>query len=59
MLRERERERERESKAFNGFSVDDIQKAKEFYGPTLGLKVSQSNDLLRLHLAVQDYLIRQ
>ena len=51
--------RERESKAFNGFSVDDIQKAKEIYGPTLGLKVSQSNDLLRLHLAVQDYLIRQ
>ncbi len=31
-----------ESKAFRGFSVDDIQKAKEFYGHTLGLKVSES-----------------
>jgi extradiol dioxygenase family protein len=28
------------SKAFSGFSVDDTQKAKEFYGKTLGLKVS-------------------
>jgi len=49
----------RESKAFNGVSVHDSQKAKEFYGRTLGLKVWGSNDLLRLHLAVQDYLIRQ
>ena len=39
----------RESKAFSGFSVDDIQKAEEFYGRTLGLKVSESNGLLRLH----------
>lgn len=27
-------------KAFSSFSVDDIQKAKEFYGKTLGLEVS-------------------
>jgi predicted enzyme related to lactoylglutathione lyase len=27
-------------KAFSGFSVDDIQKAKAFYGKTLGLDVS-------------------
>ena len=40
-----------ESKAFSGFSVDDIQKAKEFYGQTLGLKVSKSHGLLTLHLA--------
>ena len=40
-----------ESKAFSGFSVDDIQKAKEFYGHTLGVKVSESNGLLRLHIA--------
>ena len=39
------------SKAFSGFSVDDIQKAKEFYGQTLGLKVSESHGLLTLHLA--------
>jgi len=39
------------SKAFSGFSIDDIQKAKEFYGRTLGLEVSESHGLLRLHLA--------
>jgi catechol 2,3-dioxygenase-like lactoylglutathione lyase family enzyme len=41
----------KESKAFSGFSVDDIQKAMEFYGRTLGLEVSESRGLLRLHLA--------
>ena len=39
------------SKAFSGFSVNDTQKAKEFYGQTLGLEVSESNGLLTLHLA--------
>jgi len=39
------------SKAFSGFSVNDIQKAKEFYSRTLGLEVSESNGLLKLHLA--------
>jgi catechol 2,3-dioxygenase-like lactoylglutathione lyase family enzyme len=28
------------TRAFSSFSVDDIQKAKEFYGKTLGLEVS-------------------
>jgi predicted enzyme related to lactoylglutathione lyase len=41
----------RDSKAFSGFSANDIPKAKEFYGQTLGLKVSESNGLLTLHLA--------
>jgi predicted enzyme related to lactoylglutathione lyase len=40
-----------DSKAFSGFSVDDIEKAKEFYGQRLGLKVSESHGLLTLHLA--------
>ena len=40
-----------DSKSFSGFSVDDIQKAKEFYGQTLGLKVSESHGLLTLHFA--------
>jgi predicted enzyme related to lactoylglutathione lyase len=40
-----------ESKAFSGFSANDISKAKEFYGRTLGLEVSESNGLLTLHLA--------
>jgi len=39
------------SKAFSGFAANDIQKAKEFYGKTLGLKVSESHGLLTLHLA--------
>jgi predicted enzyme related to lactoylglutathione lyase len=41
----------RDSKAFSGFAVGDIEKAKEFYGRKLGLKVSESNGLLTLNLA--------
>jgi predicted enzyme related to lactoylglutathione lyase len=36
------------SKAFSSFSANDIQKAKEFYGGTLGLEVSESQGLLTL-----------
>lgn len=39
------------TKAFSGFSVDDIPRAKEFYGETLGLEVSEENGLLNLHIA--------
>ncbi len=39
------------SKAFSGFAVGDLDKAREFYEGTLGLKVSQEHDLLTLHLA--------
>lgn len=38
------------SEAFSGFSVDDIEKARAFYGATLGLSVSEEHGLLRLHL---------
>lgn len=38
------------SHAFSGFSTDDIGKAKEFYGRTLGLEVSEEHGLLNLHL---------
>lgn len=41
----------KDTKAFSGFSVDDLQKAKEFYGQTLGLEISEMNGLLELHLA--------
>ncbi|MGH9628766.1 MAG: VOC family protein [Bryobacteraceae bacterium] len=41
----------KDSKAFSGFSVNDLEKAKEFYGRTLGLQVSESHGLLSLHLA--------
>jgi catechol 2,3-dioxygenase-like lactoylglutathione lyase family enzyme len=40
-----------ESKAFSGFAVPDVAKAKEFYANTLGLNVSESHGLLTLHLA--------
>jgi len=39
------------TKAFSGFSVDDIAQARQFYGETLGLKVSEENGMLQLHLA--------
>jgi catechol 2,3-dioxygenase-like lactoylglutathione lyase family enzyme len=39
------------TKAFSGFSVSDVAKAREFYGDTLGLKTSEANGLLTLHLA--------
>jgi catechol 2,3-dioxygenase-like lactoylglutathione lyase family enzyme len=40
-----------DTKAFSGFAVDDLEKAREFYGETLGLKVSEEHGLLTLHLA--------
>ena len=39
------------SKAFSSFSVNDLQRAKQFYGQTLELEVSEANGLLRLHVA--------
>ena len=39
------------TKAFSGFSVDDMPRAKQFYGETLGLEVSEENGLLTLHIA--------
>jgi catechol 2,3-dioxygenase-like lactoylglutathione lyase family enzyme len=41
----------RDAHAYSGFSVDDLQRAKEFYGETLGLEVTEANDLLNLRLA--------
>jgi catechol 2,3-dioxygenase-like lactoylglutathione lyase family enzyme len=39
------------TKAFSGFSVNDIPAARRFYGEILGLRVSEENDMLTLHLA--------
>ena len=41
----------KDTKAFSGFSVNNIQKAKGFYGQTLGLEISETHGLLNLHLA--------
>ena len=40
-----------DSKAFSGFAVPDIAAAREFYEGKLGLKTSEENGLLTLHLA--------
>ncbi len=40
----------RDSKAFGSFSVDDIPKAKQFYGEILGLEVSEQPEGLALKL---------
>jgi catechol 2,3-dioxygenase-like lactoylglutathione lyase family enzyme len=39
------------SHAFSGFAVDDVEEAREFYGETLGLKVSTQGEELQLELA--------
>jgi predicted enzyme related to lactoylglutathione lyase len=39
----------REAESFSSFSVNDIQKAKEFYGQTLGLDVKETPEGLELH----------
>ena len=40
----------KDANAFSGFSVDDLEKAKAFYGQVLGLELSEMNGLLELHL---------
>jgi predicted enzyme related to lactoylglutathione lyase len=40
----------KDSHAFSGFSVNDLAAAKEFYGQTLGLDVSE--DPMGLHLKI-------
>jgi catechol 2,3-dioxygenase-like lactoylglutathione lyase family enzyme len=40
-----------DSKAFSGFSVNDVPQARRFYEDTLGLRVSESNGMLTLHIA--------
>jgi catechol 2,3-dioxygenase-like lactoylglutathione lyase family enzyme len=40
----------KESKAFSTFAVDDVPKARQFYGETLGLDVKDEMDGLALQL---------
>ena len=43
-----------DTKAYNGFAVDDLDKAREFYGDTLGIKntvISEEMGIMTLHLA--------
>jgi catechol 2,3-dioxygenase-like lactoylglutathione lyase family enzyme len=39
------------TKAFSGFSADDIEAARRFYADTLGVRVTEENGMLTLHLA--------
>lgn len=41
----------KDTKAFSSFSVDDLGKAKQFYGETLGLDVVETPEGLELHIA--------
>lgn len=41
----------KDTDAFSSFSVDDIQKAKEFYGQTLGMEVSEEEEGLAMQIA--------
>ena len=47
----------KESKAFSSFSVNDIPKAKEFYGGTLGLEVTDLRDNIELHIAGENNIM--
>jgi catechol 2,3-dioxygenase-like lactoylglutathione lyase family enzyme len=40
-----------DTKAFSGFAVDDVAKARQFYGETLGIRTSEQYGLMTLHLA--------
>ena len=37
------------AKSFSSFSINDLKKAKDFYGQTLGLDVSETPEGLELH----------
>lgn len=41
----------RDTKAFSSISVDNLQRAKQFYGETLGLEVVEIPEGLELHIA--------
>jgi catechol 2,3-dioxygenase-like lactoylglutathione lyase family enzyme len=40
-----------DTKAYSGFAVDDLERAREFYAGTLGLRTSVDHGLMWLHLA--------
>ena len=39
-----------DTKAYSGFSVDDLERARQFYEGTLGLNVTEENGMLGLHI---------
>ncbi len=47
----------KDTKAFSGFSVDDLAKAKTFYSQTLGLDVSEDHGMLNLHIGSGSHIL--
>ena len=49
----------RETKAFSGFSVDNLAKAKQFYGEILGIDVSEVEEMpvLNLHISGSNVIL--
>jgi catechol 2,3-dioxygenase-like lactoylglutathione lyase family enzyme len=45
------------AKAFSGFSVDDIPAAREFYGTTLGLEVTDVEDMVDVALGTGAHVL--
>jgi catechol 2,3-dioxygenase-like lactoylglutathione lyase family enzyme len=45
------------TKAFSGFSVNDVPKARDFYSKTLGLDVTEEHGILSLHIATGGRII--
>lgn len=39
-----------DSHAFSGFSADDLESCRVFYADTLGIRVTEENGMLSLHL---------
>lgn len=47
----------KDAKAFSSFSVNDLKRAKEFYGQTLGLDVKESEEGLELRTGGQNVFL--
>lgn len=47
----------KDAKAFSSFSVDDLKRAKEFYGETLGLDVKENAEGLELRTGGQSVFL--
>ena len=45
------------TKAFSGFSVNDIPAARKFYGETLGLKVTEENGMLAIEIGGDKHVL--
>ena len=46
----------KEAKTFSSFSVNDLRRAKEFYGETLGLEIKETPEFLGLQKKIWSLL---